>query len=335
MVKKRLSRFMAIFFLTAYLFSVNAITVKLGSLAPNGSPWDKGLREISAKWTELSGGKVVLKIYPGGIAGNEDNMLRKMRIGQLGAAAVTGMGLCRVYNGILALQLPLLIRNDEELHYVLDKMKHEFEEKMEAGGFKVLIWSKVGWAHFFSKRPIVVPDDLRAHKQFVYSGDADGIQAWKDAGFNPVPLNVTDLMSSLQSGMVEAYTTTPLSAASYQWFNLSKNMCGLKWAPLIGGIVISTKLWNKIPADIRPALLSAALEIGSRLQKDIDAADSQAISAMKKSGLVVSTVSAEDEKKWENETKKSFSKLAGKSFDISSFNKIQNILKEYRTANEN
>ncbi|MBD3241114.1 MAG: C4-dicarboxylate ABC transporter substrate-binding protein [Chitinivibrionales bacterium] len=312
-------------------WALSAATIKMGSIAPSGSPWDDGLRKIAAEWAEISGGSVTLKIYPGGIAGDEEDMIRKMRIGQLDAAGMSGMGLSRIYSGILAVQLPLLVRNDEELVYVLDKMKPTFEQKLEAKGFKVLIWNNVGWAHFFSKRPVVQPQDLRGHKLFTYAGDPDGIQAWKDAGFNPVPLSVTDLVTSLQSGMVDAFTMTPLSAASYQAFALAPNMCGMKWAPLVGGVVIATRAWKKVPEELRPRLLESAQRIGAVMQEEINGADDQAIAVMKKHGLTVHPTPADAVQEWESATKKAFAAIAGKSFEAEAYEQVLKHLKEYRS----
>lgn len=320
--------------LTLSILPSHALTIKLGSLAPSGSPWDKALRKISSKWASISNGKVTLKIYPGGIAGGEEDMLRKMRIGQLNAAGLTGIGMCRVFPGILAVQIPLLVRTDEELYYVIEKMRPKFEKELEAKGFTVLIWSKVGWVHFFSKNPVVKPDDLRAHKLFNYAGDPDGTLAWKKAGFHPVPLSPTELMTSLQSGMVDAFSTTPLSAAAYQWFGLAKNMCGMKWAPLIGGIIVSTKTWNKLPADLREKLLDAARKIGKEIQAEIDNADAEAIKIMKEHGLKVHPVSTEIEGQWLSEVQDGFKMIVGKSFDEASYNEVVKHLKAYRESND-
>lgn len=310
----------------------NALTIKLGSLAPNGSPWDKGLRRIAAEWSRISNGKVVLKIYSSGVAGGEEDMIRKMRIGQLGAAGLTGVGMCRIFSGILAVQLPLLVRTDDELYFVLDKMRPAFEKELEDKGFKVLIWSKVGWVHFFSKRPVVRTDDLKAQKMFIYAGDPDDVQAWKNAGFHPVPLSPTDLMTSLQSGMVETFTTTPLSAAAYQWFGLAKNMCGMKWAPLIGGIVISQKIWQKVPADLRQPFLDAAKRIGDELQEEIDRADARAVEIMKQHGLTVHEVSPEAEAEWKAAVQDAFFSVIGKSFDVKSYELTKKYLAAYRAT---
>jgi len=316
--------------LVVCIVTMQAMTIKLGSLAPSGSPWDTGLRRLAAQWSKISGGRITLKIYPGGIAGNEEDMLRKIRIGQLDAAGITGMGLQRVFNGIMAMQLPLTIQNDEELWYVLNHMKPTFEKELQKKNFKVIIWTKVGWGHFFSKKPVIVPDDLRNQKQFVYAGDSDGIQAWKEAGFNPVALNVTDLMSALQSGMVEAFTMTPLSAVAYQWYQFADNMCGLRWAPLIGGILVSTRTWEKIDPAIREELLTASEKIGKDMQMAIDQADAEAVTQMKQQGLTVHPVTDQQRILWKKETEVGFEKLAGKTFDEASYAEVVRYLEAYR-----
>ncbi len=309
---------------------VQALTIKLGSLAPNGSPWDSGLRKIAAEWSSISKGKVKLKIYPGGIVGNEEDMIRKMRIGQLNAAGLTGVGMCRIFSGIFAIQLPLLIRTYEELDYVLEKMRPSFESELENKGFVALIWSKVGWVHFFSKNPIYKPEDLKKHKLFVYAGDPDAVQVWKKSGFNPVPLSPTDVMTALQSGMVNAFTAPTVYAASQQWFGLAKNMCGMEWGNLIGGIVISKKMWNKIPVNLRDKLLNTARKIGEEMEVEGRKAESLSIEVMKKNGLVINPVSPESIKDWEIAAKKGYSHLIGKSFDQNSYEQIKKYLNEFR-----
>lgn len=306
------------------------ITIKLGSLAPSGSPWDNGLRKIAAEWSRVSGGTVQMRIYAGGITGDEVDMISKMRIGQLQAAGVTGIGLCRIFPGVLAMQLPLTIRTKEELAYVLESMKPWYQKKLEEKGFTVLSWSTVGWAHFFSKEPVVMPDDLKKQKLFLWAGDPDGVQAWKATGFHVVPLSATDILTSLQSGMIDAYTTTPLSTLSYQWFSYTKNMCGMNWAPLLGGIIVSTSAWNSISSDLRPQLAQIVASMSVTMQTEIDAADSQSIEVMKSRGLVVSTVPLAAEAAWQTIVKESVAGLIDKSFDRKSYEMIQKHLADFR-----
>ncbi len=326
--------FGSIFILIFLVSEALSLTIKLGSLAPIGSPWDINLRKISAEWNRVSGGKIILKIYPGGIIGDEDDMIRKIQIGQLDAAGISGIGLSRIYNGILALQLPLLVRNNDELINVLEKMKPYFEQQVEKKGYKIILWNLGGWVHFFSKNPIVHPDDLKKAKMWVWEGDPDQIQAWKAQGFQPIPLPATEIMTSLQSGMVDALATNPVTAAAYQWFGIANHMCGLQWAPFIGGFVISKKTWNQIPSDLKPKLLEIIKQIGKTMEAEVLQANEKALLIMKQHKLVIHPVSEDIVKEWQAAVDLGFQRLVGKSFDKESYDKIKFYLDEYRKRNK-
>lgn len=307
-------------------------TIKFASLAPSGSPYDNGVRSIAAAWEEVSGGRITWRIYPGGIAGDEDDMIRKMKLGQLHAAGITGVGLSRLVKDVITIQLPMLVRTNEELFYILEKMGPEFKNDLDKKGIKILAWLTVGWVHYFAKKPVTSPEQLKKLKTFAWNGDTDGIQAWKELGYRPVPLAATDIFSSLQSGMIECIPAPPLSAASYQWFTQANNMCSLRWAPLIGGIVISTKKWQKIPAALKPELQEAARKQAGIMNKEILEADRQAIEAMKSNGLIINRVSPEVEKEWQELADVGLAKLEGKSFDARYRKLITQYLDEFRKS---
>ncbi len=326
--------FIAVIIILTTFSASEALTIKLGSLAPSGSPWDKAIRKISAEWKTLSKGKVIIKIYPGGIAGDELDMIRKMRINSLQSAALTGIGMTKLFAGVMSVQLPLLVRNDEELHYVMNKLSPRFEKEIEEKGYKVLTWTKVGWVHFFSKEPVVNTSDLQKQKLWIAEGDADGVQAWKKAGFNPVPLSTNDIMTSLQTGMIEGISVTPLSAAAYQWFGVANNMCDMQWAPLLGGIVINTKVWNKLPPALQEKLEDSAKRIGQEMQEEINQADKKAISIMKQNGLNVTHVPEKVVMEWKIVAEEAYKTVVGKSFDKETYELILQYLKEYRNGKE-
>ncbi len=306
-----------------------AITIKLGSLAPTGSPFDLAIRRLAADWQTVSGGTVVLKTYSGGIAGDEPDMVRKMRIGQLGAAAITVSGLNGIFHGVKALSYPLFINNDDELAYVLKKMRPYMEQEFEKQGFKVMMWSPGGWVYFFSRYPIVGPDDLKKQKLWVWAGDPDEVQAWQTSGFQVVPLASTDIMTSLQGGMIDVFITSPLIAASNQWFGIAKNMCGEKLGPLWGGLAVSMKVWNSIPADLQPKLMESAQKIADSLGAEVAKADHDAITVMQKYGLNITKMPEKQRIQWEQLVDKGFSMLLGKSFDRATFDLAKKYLNEY------
>jgi len=317
----------------AALSAQAATTIKFGSLAPIGSPWDTALKRISADWTKVSAGEVVLKIYSGGIAGDEPDMIRKVKLGQLDAVGLTGFGLTWLDPAIMSMQVPLLIRTEAELDYILAKMTSFYEASLEQKGYKVLFWTKVGWAHFFSKKPVVTPDDLKKCKLFVWEGSADEIRVWKKDGFNPVPLPGTEVMTALQSGMIDSLTTSPLTAAAYQWFGLAPNMCGMKWAPFVGAMLVSLKAWNSLTPELRAKLLDSAHRIGGSMQADIAGADAKAMDVMKQYGLKVNPVPPAVVEQWAAMVNNGFvADLGGKMFDKEVYEKIKALLAEYRKS---
>jgi TRAP-type transport system periplasmic protein len=305
------------------------LTIKLGSLAPAGSPWELGLKRLAAEWESLSGGRVTVKIYSGGIAGDEPDMIRKVRIGTLNAAYVTVTGLQGIFNGLKTLSYPLLVRSDDELAYVLGHMQPFFDAELQKRGFKAFMWSPGGWAYFFSRQPVLTPDDLRRQKLWVWSGDPDEIQAYQSAGFTTVTLASTDLMTSLQGGMVDALVTSPLVAASSQWFGVASNMFSLRLAPLWGAAVINARTWAEIPADLQPKLLAAAQKISDSLAPDLLKADGSAIAVMKTYGLKITEPTPQATAAWADLLQRTFSGLVGTMYDRDSFVMARGYLDEY------
>jgi TRAP-type C4-dicarboxylate transport system substrate-binding protein len=306
------------------------LTIKVGSIAPDGSPWDRALKKIAAEWKNISGGSIDVKIYPGGIVGNEPDMIRKMRIGQLQAAIFTGMGMSYIAPEVFSLSLPFLVQNDNELDYLMKKATPAFEKLIEKKGFIVLVWAKAGWVNFFSVKPVVYPRDLKPLKLSVAENDAELLQAWRVNGFNAIPLATNDLMTALQNGMVEAFYAPPLVAASFQWFGIAKHMCGIKIAPLIGGLTVSKKTWDEIPPAMRAKLLKSAKETIDDLYLETILLEKRAIETMKKHGLQIHEVPPDAAKLWHREASKGYNVYVGKTFSRDLFEKLQNYLKEYR-----
>ncbi len=163
--------------------------------------------------------------------------------------------------------------------------------------------------HVFAQRPVVYPDDLKPLKLFTWAGDTATLEAWQRAGFRPVPLAATDIHTALQSGLIDAFTTTPIAALSFQWFGLAKHMTDLKWAPLIGAIVISTRTWRAMPDEAKPHLLRAARTAGTRLKQAVPKLGAEAVEVMKKHGLVVHQVPDDAAAAWERGARAGYASL--------------------------
>jgi TRAP-type transport system periplasmic protein len=275
------------------------IVVKLATLAPEGTSWYAALREMGDRWSAISGGQVTLKIYAGGVAGNEGAVVRKMRIGQLHAAALTNLGILDIDQGPEVLSTPMLFRDYPELDYVMGRMVPVFESRLARKDYVALNWSEAGWAYLFTKTPVRTPADIKNVKIYAFEGDANAVNVMRQAGFNPVVIASVDMVPSLQSGLVEAFHATPLMALSFQWFGLAKNMLDIPWAPVVGGTIMTRAMWDQIPAQYHDRFLQAARETGQGLKAEIRAQDKKAISVMQKYGLQVIGVDAATRAEWE------------------------------------
>jgi len=273
-----------------------AAPLKLATLVPDGSIWDRALKEMGSEWSAATDGRVSLRIYPGGVAGDEADVVRKMRIGQLHAAALTVSGLGEIDSAFSVFATPLMFDSYDELLHVLERLEPELERRLEAKGFVLVHWGHGGWVHLFSKRPARSLADVKRMKMFAWAGDDPRVQLWRRAGFHPVALASTDILIGLQTGLIEAFPTPPLAALSLQWFRETPYMSEIGLAPLVGAVVVSKRSWDRITAEDRARLESIAQRYEDRLATEVPEQDELAIEQMKRRGLEV--VAVEDPAAW-------------------------------------
>jgi TRAP-type C4-dicarboxylate transport system substrate-binding protein len=306
--------------------------IKLGSLAPADSPWDRALLKMALDWQTLSKGRVTVKVYSGGIAGDEPDMLRKMRINQLQAAALTGSGLGKLHTDFLVYQLPFMARTDAELDYLFERLRPKLEQSAEEKGFTFLAFTRSGWLRFFSKTKVLVPADMEKLKFFVMEGSPEVDQAWKEMGFHIVPLPANDAFAGLQSGMVDVFTASPLSAAALQWFALAPHMTDFNWTPLSGGLVISSQVWKRIPAELRPELVRSAQSVLTGLAAEVEKVEAQAMQIMLKNGLIVHKPTPAQVGEWEKLVESALRILIDNPISGDLYREAKGDLEEYRKS---
>jgi TRAP-type C4-dicarboxylate transport system substrate-binding protein len=306
------------------------VVVKLATLVPEGSSWHLILKETAEKWKTASNGRVQVRLYAGGVAGDDADVVRKMRLGTLNAGVLTAVGLAEIDRSVFALGVPMMYSSYDEIDYVLGKMRASLEAKMEAKGFVVLNWLDGGWAHFFAQKPVAKPDDLKGLKLYISSGDPKTEEVYKGAGFNPVPLPATELSTALQTGLVNAVAVPPQVAVITQYYSHARNMTDLRWLLLLGGTVMTKASWDKIPADARPALLEAMRDAGRRLQGEIRQSEGRDVEAMKKRGLVVVPVDAAGRELWRKTAESVYPRIRGPIVPAEAFDEAQRYRDEFR-----
>lgn len=275
--------------------------VKMATLVPDGSVWDNILKDMGADWQEATDGEVSLRVYAGGIAGDEPDVVRKMRIGQIHAAALTVTGLTVIDESFSVFEIPMFFESYDELFHILNTLRPEFEKRLADKGYVLLNWGQGGWVHFFSKEPIRSVDDLRSQKLFVWAGNDAMVQLWRQNRFQPVPLAATDILTGLQTGMIQALPTTPLAALSLQWFRQTPYMQGLGLAPLVGATVMSERSWKRLSPEAQKAIKKSALEAEKKLWTQVPEQDQRAVGQMTERGLTVVDVPDDVAAVWRKE----------------------------------
>jgi len=307
--------------------------VRLGTLAPRGSSYTKHLQAMGEKWRQAPGGGALLTIYPDGTMGSEADMVRRMRVGQLQAGMLTAMGLARIEPAVTGLQyLPMMFRSLEEVDYIGERLQPMLETQLAEKGFVVLFWGDSGWVRFFSKQPIIRPDDLRKAKLFVWAGSAVEVDSYRSLGFTPVPLETVDILPSLQTGLINAVPLPPSIALASQVDRAAPHMLDLAYAPLVGAAVITKKSWDAIPAAGQDALRKAAAEAGKLIKADGRRESVESVEAMRKRGLQVHTPTPEIEAEWRRLAEAAYPKIRGGIVPADIFDEAVKQLQAYRAA---
>jgi len=284
------------------------VTVKFATVVPEGSVWDKSFRRMGSEWKKGTDERVKMKLYAGGIAGDEPDIIRKLRIRQLNAAALTISGLTELEPAFGIFQAPMFFRSHEEMLYVLGEMTPMLDKRLEQKGLVRLHWAHAGWIHLFSKKPVKAPDDLRKQKQFVWAGNSAEAELWKSNGFRPVPLSASDIPQGLQTGLIEAVPAPPMQALALQWFRTTPYMLDLGAVPFLGGTVIAKKTWDKISKEDQALMLAAGKRAEEYLAVEVPKQEREAIEEMKKRGLKV-LAPANDGAEWQKLADKFASEL--------------------------
>lgn len=309
--------------------------IRLATLAPKGSSLDRLLRTMGEQWSRAPEGGASLVVYADGTMGSEQQVVQRMRVGQLQAGLLTSDGLALIDPSVKALQeIPLMYRSSAEEAYVRNHMVANIEKRMEEHGFVMVSWSTVGFARFFSKQPALHPQDLIRMKVAVGVGDPREIEVLNSIGGHPVALDWTNALTALQTGMVDSITTLPVHALGAQFNTAVSHMLDLKWAPITGGIVITKKSWDALPMSTRTAMKQAAQTAGVGMEASALSEDAAAIAAMQKRGLRVHQVTPQMELEWDQFAKNVlWPKVRGAIVETGDFDEVQRLAAEYRSQN--
>ena len=308
------------------------VTLKIATLAPEGSSWMVQFHEWAKNVEEHTGGKVKIKFFSGGAAGDERDAVRKMRLGQLNGAAVTAIGLGLINSEVRVLELPMLVNSYEELDYVRTKLDAELHQKFTEKGYVLLSWGDVGPVHIFSNIPLKNRADLQQTKMWAWVDDALVKALLNQLGVNGVPLGVPDVLPSLQTGLINACYGSPLSTFALQWYTRVKYMTALHITQAIGAAVITKKVFDSLAPDVQKTLLADSHDFEGKLLKTLRAENEKALTQMKNAGLQVVESPPEMVKQFTTEAVAVRTKLEPSVYSHDWRMKVEKLIADYRAG---
>ena len=327
----RLTLALALILAAAPLFAQRTITIRMASQVPENTPWGHLLNLIADDWRRITNGQVEIIIFHNQTAGNEETVVRNLRLNQLQAGVLSTFGLTEIAREVMTLSCPFFIRDDDELDMVFSEIRGDLEERLNSAGFFTLAWTRVGWVKFFSKTPIFLPEDLKRQRLGTLNEYESLNQAFRAMGFQMVPVTQNDLLISLNSPMVDAVYHSPVIAGGTQIFGLAKNMASINVAPFMGAIIFNRRAWNAVPDRFKPQLIEAARIRELELSRTVRQFEEEMVRIMESHGLVVNQLSAAQERLWHDEIGRTMPSLIGSLFDRGFYNRIEGILRPHRS----
>lgn len=309
-------------------------TLKIATLAPEGTSWMRELRKGAEEVAAATQGRVEIRFYPGGVMGNDKTVLRKIRAGQLQGGAFTGGSLDEVYRDTAIYGLPFLFRSYDEVDYVRERVDPLLKEGLARGGMVALGISEGGFAHVLSGSPVRKVEDLKGKKMWIPEGDVVSQVTLEVAGISPVPLSLADVYTGLQTRLVDTVATTPAGAIAFQWHTRVKYLTDVPLMYLVGVVAVDERAMDRLRPEDRQALqerMGAAL---ARLDVLNRQGNESAREALRQQGIAfVGPESPEELTRWRGIAVEALERLrAQQAYTPETLEVIQGHLESYRAA---
>jgi len=308
------------------------VEFKIATLAPEGSTWMQIMDQLDTQIREKTAGEAGLKIYPGGVQGDESVVLRKIRAGQLHGGGFTGVGLGEIAPGLRVMEVPFLFRTLDEVHAVRDTLGPVLEQMLWGAGWELLGWSDVGFVYLFTKQPIRGTADLHKVRMWLWEGDPLAETLLKTVGVSPVPLPITDVVTSLQTGLIDAVYTSPLACIALQWFTRVSYMTDFPVTHATGAVVISSKAFEQLSPAVQATVKDLAKKCFAQLNEETAKESAQSIQVLQQKGIQLVTVSDQEKASFEEAGRAVRERLANSLYSQDLLDQVLRVLARVRAA---
>lgn len=323
---------LAVLLATLLCSPLQAQTLKIATVVPEGSAWMKSMREGVAEIQQRTGGRVTIKLYGGGVQGNDKQVQRKMRTGQLQGGAFTSGAMSLFQQDADLYSLGLIFRNEAEVQHVRAQLDDVLIERLYEAGFVCFGFAGGGFAYMMSNTPLRESADMSGQKVWTPEGDALAYAALEAIGVAPVSMPITDVMTGLQTDLLDSVAVPPVGAVVLQWHTRLKYITDLPLAYVYAGILVDRKAFERLTADDQ-AVVREVLGAVYRGFDDSGHADNlAALQALQDSGLELVTPEPEQAEAWRRAVVNSQLELGAKGeFDPELLRRMQQLLAEYRS----
>lgn len=315
-----------------YTAPAAAQTLKVATLAPEGSEWMMALRTASKEIESRTGGRVKLKWYGGGVQGSDENVIRKIRVGQLHGMTTTGGGLAMLYKDAVLYSLPMIFREPGEVDYVRARMDADLRKGLEDAGWVNFGFTFSGFAYLMSNQPIASLDDLRKLKVWVPENDRIGYDAIRTLGGAPVQMPMTDVLTGMETGLLDTVVTSAVGAVVFQWQGQVRYITNLPLVYLFGALVIDKKPFSKLSPGDQVVFREVMEQVHQLLDEQGSEDDKEYMSALLGGGIEKVAVESAQTESWRGRVLTSNHLLAEQGeFSQSMLKTLEKYLVEYRT----
>jgi TRAP-type transport system periplasmic protein len=312
------------------------VEIKMATIAPRGSYLMEMMDKMDAEIRQQTNNEAGIKLYYGGVQGDESDVLRKIRLGQLHGGTFTGSGLGRIVPAVRVSEVPYLFMNYDEVEYVRKALRPEMEKLFEEQGFIVLGWNEIGFVYNFSKVPITTIEIARAQKWWMWEGDELSKAMFDAYGITPVPLSFTDVMTSLNTKLIDTASITPYGAVAYHWYEKFQYMTEYPTTNVQGATIVTKKEWDKISPDNQKKIKEICQPYFDDLSLHTREQDKKSVEVLKKAGVQIVAFDPEKDKERLqfvfDTAQKARESLAGKLYSQAQLDRVLSLLDEYRKA---
>ena len=310
-------------------------TIKFASIAPEGSTWMNVMKEFDAAVQKESGGRVKFRMYPSGVQGDEKTVIRKIGVGQLHSAGFTGVGMGEIAPKVRILDMPFLIRSSEEADYLYQMFDKEFQQAFEENGYVLLGWAEVGFVYVFSNSPIYKPNDIKQLKMWVWDGDPVAETSFRALDIKPIPLSFDNVRTSLQTGLINAFYTTPYGAIALQWYSQAKYMVDFPLTCSAGAVLISKKYFDTMPKDLQEILIRNGRMYMKKLTEAGRLDNKKSLAELKKRGITFTQTNDKEVQEYAAVGTRARRMLVGKLYDEDFMKRVEKAVEDFRKSAKN